>query len=245
MTRSVLPYLGLIACLLVDVSIPLGAAAGVLYALPVALTGLSSWRDTAIVGAAAIVLTALGFALSPPPGEIPPILFNRIVSAFAIIVAMGLLFRFRQKQIEIESRARATVAGMAEMMEAIPAPLVGYDLASNRLLWANRSARKLYDNRSDLLSVTFFDLLHPDQVKMAKGLVEARRHAISHGLEDPGYSGMRFRLFNGRWIEVRGSESTEGLVGVVSLRDCTGEERFLNRMESIVRSHPPLQPVTD
>jgi PAS domain S-box-containing protein len=105
MLLSTLLALGLFA---VDLMLPLGVAAGILY---VAVVFVASWspqrRDILLVAAACSGLTILGFFLSSP-GNVTPwmVQLNRALALFAIwVTAMVLLQR---KQVEEGLRQSAT-----------------------------------------------------------------------------------------------------------------------------------------
>jgi len=88
--KSTLPFLGLstllIAGLFFDLIIPLGVAVGVIYIFPVLLTYKSlSKRLTYFVMVSGVLLTILGFLLSPAGGELWKAISNRALAIIAIL----------------------------------------------------------------------------------------------------------------------------------------------------------------
>ena len=92
--------------LLIDISIPLGVAFGVLYVLLVRDTMRSlRWELTLIVAIASTILTLVGFVLSPSGSSTWMVVSNRILSIIVIWVTAYICLK--QKKTEIEKRHAA------------------------------------------------------------------------------------------------------------------------------------------
>ena len=85
---------------IIDISIPLGVAAGVPYVIPVLFCLWSGWRRlTLIMAMVGTVLTLLGFLISPSGGTLWIVLFNRFLAVFAIwVTAILILIRRRAEE---------------------------------------------------------------------------------------------------------------------------------------------------
>ena len=93
--------LGAVAALTIfvfDLSLPLGVAGGVPYVVLVLISLWSPRRSTTWVAAVVgTVLTAVGFALSPPGGELWKVISNRLLALFAIWVTAILCAVYKRK----------------------------------------------------------------------------------------------------------------------------------------------------
>jgi len=120
-----------------DLITPLGIASGVPYVSVVALGLLSkSLRLIALFAVLAVLLTTLGFLLSPEGGEWWQILLNRFAAIFAILVIaiFGYIFLSRQLQLEEQIQKQADTDELT-------------GIASRRYLLAELEARLLEANR--------------------------------------------------------------------------------------------------
>lgn len=91
----------LLLFLIIDISIPLGVAFGVLYVLLVRDTMRSRrWELTIIVASISTIMTLIGFALSPSGSSTWMVLTNRTLSVIAIWVTAYICLK--QKQAERE-----------------------------------------------------------------------------------------------------------------------------------------------
>lgn len=93
--------IALCICVL-DMALPLGVADGVLY-ISLVLIGLLAHKKSLILGGAiaGTCLTAVGFFLSPPGGELWKVLINRILAVIAIWITAGLCLRQNRSQSKI------------------------------------------------------------------------------------------------------------------------------------------------
>lgn len=89
--------------LAIDLSIPLGVAGGVPYIVAVLI---SLWyprrRFTVLVAVVSTLLTAIGFFLSPPGGEIWKVITNRTLAVFAIWVTAILSIQRKTAELKRE-----------------------------------------------------------------------------------------------------------------------------------------------
>lgn len=98
-----------------DLLVPLGVAAAVPYALLVLLSLRSPGRGlTWFAGISATILTLLGYALSPPGGEMWKVLTNRVLALFVIWVTTYLCLDHKRKAAKIEED-RLTLAQTEKM----------------------------------------------------------------------------------------------------------------------------------
>ncbi len=120
MTLGLLVAAGVFA---IDVSIPLGVAAGVPYVL---LVLLSLWSrrqsDTYVAAVAGTLLAVVGFVASPAGGELWKVLANRLLTVFAIwVTAVLCIWQKRQANEQIRT--------VAEKERAVQEQLVQQQLA--------------------------------------------------------------------------------------------------------------------
>lgn len=93
--------------LLLDLSIPLGVAVGVLYIVPVLLSLWSSKKElTVLVAVVASVLTIGAYFYKPSVAEMWKVLFNRSLSLFVIGITAILGLQRRKILIEREQALR-------------------------------------------------------------------------------------------------------------------------------------------
>lgn len=120
-----------------DLITPLGVASGVPYVSVVALGLLNkSLRLIFLFAVLGVLLTMLGFLVSPEGGEWWQILLNRFAAIFAILVIaiFGYVFLSRQLQLEEQIRKQADTDELT-------------GVASRRYLLAELEARLLEANR--------------------------------------------------------------------------------------------------
>ncbi len=87
---------------IVDLSIPLGVAGGVLYVAVVLLSLKSPQnRFTILVAIICSILTGVGFVASPKGGEMWKVVFNRTLALFVIWVTASLALIQRRKDQEL------------------------------------------------------------------------------------------------------------------------------------------------
>jgi PAS domain S-box-containing protein len=151
-----------------DLLLPLGVAAGILYVLPVLLGLWVRGRAyTLVVAAAASALCVAGFFLSPPGGVGETGIANRALSLFAVwtIVATVLAQKALEDRLRREremSRDYLDVAGVA---------IVSLD-ASGRVTLVNRHGCELLGHEAhEIIGRDWFDLALPERLRD-----EVRRH---------------------------------------------------------------------
>lgn len=121
-----------------DMTIPLGAAAGVPYIAVVFAASVwsSRVRDIYLFAAIGVALTILGYFLSPLGGEEWKVLFNRGIAIFAIL-AMSLLgaayHRSRSLARHLAERTKALAEARDEADTALEEALGGDREAIERL----------------------------------------------------------------------------------------------------------------
>ena len=140
---AVAAALGLAAVYVIDLLTPLGVADGMLYAL-VVLLGL--WRPERsfifFTAGAGIVLTLLGWILSPPGEALPIVATNRI---YSIVVILGTAFAVH-KFADYERGFQV----LAQAVEQAPAGILIADTAGT-IVYANPAVTRLSGHERDAL----------------------------------------------------------------------------------------------
>lgn len=184
---SAVTYALLASVLAVDLLVPLGIAAAMLY-IPVVLVAirLASARTVAVVAGAAVVLTGLGLWLSPtaPPG-VPDsyVLGNRLVTMVAIAACgwMGWTVLHARRRLEhVNASLHSSQADLAQQAElAGIAGEVGkvggwtMDIGSQTARWSDEVARILGFGTGGDFDVEFgLDHYVPEDRDRIRGAVE-------------------------------------------------------------------------
>ncbi len=96
-----------LAVFVVDVVTPLGVDLGVLYVIPLLLTGFGGSAGIAVLAAAqASILTVVGAALSPSTTTFWLAVSNRLVALIVIWVTAAILLRFRRTDLALDRRTK-------------------------------------------------------------------------------------------------------------------------------------------
>ncbi len=155
-TISIIFYiLTLGAIFIIDLTVPLGVAAGVPYVVPVLIT-IKTERiiDTYLIGIAGILLTILGYFLSPVANGVPwMVIFNRLLAIFVISITMFFVIDRKNSEIKIKKLNK-------ELQQMVHTdPLTG---AKNRLAFIKRITEEIERAKryEAPLSIIMFDIDH-------------------------------------------------------------------------------------
>ncbi len=143
------------AIFIIDLTVPLGVAAGVPYVVPVLIT-IKTERiiDTYLIGIAGILLTILGYFLSPVANGVPwMVIFNRLLAIFVISITMFFVIDRKNSEIKIKKLNK-------ELQQMVHTdPLTG---AKNRLAFIKRITEEIERAKryEAPLSIIMFDIDH-------------------------------------------------------------------------------------
>ena len=106
-------FLSFFACIVFDMSVPLGVAGGVPYIIPVLFTlNLKSKGVTYLIALLAVLLTLFGIIFSPEGGEVWKVLTNRALAVLAIISvgAAVIIIKSKNEQLQAKNKELAIQA---------------------------------------------------------------------------------------------------------------------------------------
>ena len=125
-----------------DYIVPLGVAGGVPYILVVLISlNLNKPKVTLYVTVGCILLTTLGYFLSPDGGVLWMVWANRLLAIFAITITGYLGNRLKQSEMDIQK--------VADMPQENPNPVLRISY-KNTILYANPAARELFGSKSKI-----------------------------------------------------------------------------------------------
>ena len=144
-----------------DMALPLGIAGAMPYLLPVLMTlwtpGVSATLAFAVV---AILLTILGYVLSPPGAEPWQVLTNRAMVVGAIAAFAGVVVLRKRA----ESARREIDRNFSEIVDTIPG-MVWIMAPGYRLVYLNAYLRALTGLGADEdVTTRWMELIHPDDM---------------------------------------------------------------------------------
>lgn len=152
-SRSIALGLGVLITVLfaLDLSLPLGVAAGVPYLLAVLWSReLPGRHSTFMIAVLCSGLTVVGYVLSPAGGEEWKVLVNRGLALFAIWATAILSMRWKEAEIELEHRAK----NLQSMVDLIPHMIYVRDERGRLIMGNQKTADILGITRDDVISGT-------------------------------------------------------------------------------------------
>lgn len=219
-----------------DMSLPLGVAGGILYVVLV-LAGAWFPRRIHIYGLAmtGTVLTALGYFLSPPGGELWVVLTNRGLSLVAIWLTAILLAARLNERRSAEEKIKTERDRLAEAIESFTGGFVYYD-ADDRMVICNENYRKAMDDVADILKpgLSFEDFLRvrAERGQRSDGLMRTEAWIQERLRQHRNPGGLIERSFaDGTTFQLHEFKTREG--GTVIIRtDVTALRKFEQNLNS-------------
>ncbi len=230
---------------LLDLNRPLGAAIGVLYAIPVLLS-VVSWdgRSTLLLALAGSLLTILAFVFGPTAGAAEFVLLLNRGLSIAIVWGTALLgihvTRIRQElsglnqQLEQKARQRANsfragVQLFQSLFQHVPLGICGIDTDGHLVNSNPAMHRMLGYPPEELAGLTIRTLVHPDELESLHDSIERmQRGGTTVELES------RFRCSNGtyRWLHWVAAPVTRSGQVYCTVRDTTASRQERDEVES-------------
>lgn len=235
----------IVGIFLLDLNRPLGAAMGVLYAIPVLLS-VVSWdgRSTLLFALTGSLLTVLAFVFGPTAGAAEYVLLLNRGLSIAIIWGTALLgihvtrirqelsglnLRLEQKARQRASTFRAGVQLFQSLFQHVPLGICGID-PQGHLVNANPAMHRLLGYQPDQLpQLTIRELVHPEELDSLHDSIERlQRGGTTVELES------RFRCSNGsyRWLHWVAAPVTRSGQVYCTVRDTTASRQERDEVES-------------